>query len=46
MLDGKAALRRKALAKYEANRNLGEELLAAARETESGKAARDHHIGS
>jgi putative transcriptional regulator len=39
-----AKLRGKALAKYEASRNLGEELLAAAREIKSGKAAREHHI--
>jgi putative transcriptional regulator len=34
----------KALAKYEASRNLGEELLAAARDIKAGKAARVHHI--
>lgn len=39
-----AKLRGKALAKHEASRNLGEELLAAAREIKSGKAAREHHI--
>jgi len=39
-----AKLRGKALAKYEGNRNLGEEVLAAARETKFGKAALEHHI--
>jgi putative transcriptional regulator len=39
-----AKLTAKALAKYEASRNLGEELLAAAREIKAGKAARVHHI--
>ena len=39
-----AKLSAKALAKYEARRNLGEELLAAAREIKAGKAARVHHI--
>ena len=39
-----AKLRGKALAKYEASRNLGEELLAAAREIKSGKAVREHYI--
>ena len=39
-----AKLSAKALAKYEASRNLGEELLAAAREIKAGKAAREHHI--
>jgi hypothetical protein len=34
----------KALAKYEASRNLGDELLAAARDIKTGKAARVHHI--
>jgi putative transcriptional regulator len=37
-------LRGKALAKYEGGRNFGEELLAAAREIEGGKAARVHHV--
>jgi putative transcriptional regulator len=37
-------LNAKALAKYEASRNLGDELLAAAREIKSGKASRVHHI--
>jgi len=32
------------MAKYEASRNLGEELLAAAREIKAGKAARVHNI--
>ena len=35
-----AKLSAKALAKYEASRNLGEELLGAAREIKAGKAAR------
>jgi putative transcriptional regulator len=39
-----AKLKGKALAKYEAGRNLGEELLAAAREIEAGNASRVHHI--
>lgn len=39
-----AKLRGKALTKYEASRNLGAELLAAAREIQSGKAAREHRI--
>jgi len=39
-----AKLKGKALAKYEAGRNLGEELLAAAREIKAGKATRVHHI--
>jgi putative transcriptional regulator len=39
-----AKISAKALAKYEASRNLGEELLAAAREIKAGKAARVHHI--
>jgi putative transcriptional regulator len=39
-----AKLSGKALAKYEAGRNLGEELLAAAREVRVGKPARQHHI--
>jgi putative transcriptional regulator len=39
-----AKLKGKALAKYEAGRNLGDELLAAAREIEAGDAARLHHI--
>lgn len=39
-----AKLKGKALAKYEAGRNLDEELLAAAREIKAGKAARVHHI--
>ena len=39
-----AKLSAKALAKYEASRNLGEELLAAAREIKTGKAVRVHHI--
>ncbi len=39
-----AKLTGKALAKYEASRNLGEELLAAAREIKAGKAARVHHV--
>jgi hypothetical protein len=37
-----AKLSAKALAKYEASRNLGDELLAAAREIKAGKAARMH----
>lgn len=37
-------LSEKALANYEASRNLGEELLAAARQIKAGKAARIHHI--
>jgi putative transcriptional regulator len=39
-----AKLSRKSLAKYEASRNLGAELLAAAREVKAGKSAREHHI--
>ena len=39
-----AKLSAKALAKYEASRNLGEELLAAVRQMRAGKAARIHHI--
>jgi putative transcriptional regulator len=39
-----AKLSAKALAKYEASRNLGEELLAAVRQMKAGKAARVHHI--
>jgi hypothetical protein len=34
----------KALAKYETSRNLGDELLAAAREIKAGKAAPVHNI--
>jgi putative transcriptional regulator len=34
----------KALAKYEATRNLGDELLTAAREIKSRRAFREHHI--
>jgi hypothetical protein len=37
-----AKLSKKALEKYEASRDLGEELLAAAREISAGKAARVH----
>jgi putative transcriptional regulator len=39
-----AMLNANALAKYEASRNLGEELLAAAWEIKVGKAARAHRI--
>jgi putative transcriptional regulator len=39
-----AKLSAKALAKYEASRNLGEELLAAVRQMKAGKAARVYHI--
>lgn len=39
-----AKLGAKALAKYEASRNLGGELLAAAREIKARKPARVHHI--
>jgi putative transcriptional regulator len=39
-----AKLKGKALEKYEASRNLGEELLAAVRQMKSGKAARIHHV--
>ena len=39
-----AKLKGKALEKYEANRNLGEELLAAVRQMKAGKAARVHHV--
>jgi hypothetical protein len=39
-----AKLSGKALARYEAGRNLGEELLAAAREVRAGKPVRQHHI--
>jgi len=39
-----AKLSAKALAKYEASRNLGEEMLAAAREIKAGRAARVHHL--
>jgi len=39
-----ANLSGKALAKYEAGRNLAKELLAAAREVRAGKPARVHHI--
>lgn len=39
-----AKLSGKALAKYEAGRNLGEELLAAAREVRAGKPIRQHHF--
>ena len=39
-----AKLRGKVLAKYEASRNLGAELLAAAQEIKSGRAAREHRI--
>jgi putative transcriptional regulator len=39
-----AKLRGKALAKYEAGRDLGRELLAAAREIEAGTATRVHHV--
>ena len=39
-----AKLSPRALAKYESSRNLGEELLAAARQIKTGKAARVHHI--
>jgi len=39
-----ARLSGKALAKYEAGRNLGEELLAAAREVRAGRPIRQHHI--
>jgi len=39
-----AKLKGKALAKYEAGRNLGEELLAAARDIKAGRATRLHHI--
>ena len=39
-----AKLSGKALAKYEASRSLGEELLAAVRQMKTGKAARVHHI--
>ena len=39
-----AKLKGKALAKYEASRNIGEELLAAAREIKASKAARIHHF--
>jgi putative transcriptional regulator len=39
-----AKLSAKALAKYEASRNLGEELLAAVRQMNTGKAARVRHI--
>lgn len=39
-----AKLSAKALAKYEAGRNLGQELLAAARDIRAGKAVRTHSI--
>jgi putative transcriptional regulator len=39
-----AKLKGKALARYEADRNLGAELLAAAREIKAGKAVRIHHV--
>lgn len=39
-----AKLGAEALKKYEASRNLGEELMAAAREIKAGKPARVHHF--
>ena len=39
-----AKLKGKALAKYEASRNLGEELLAAARDIKAGRAARVQQV--
>lgn len=39
-----AKLNAKALAKYEAGRNLGQELLAAARDIRAGNAVRTHSI--